>query len=303
MKTQTPVEKPNEWELRLSVPGWLATVEGDSGINGQSSHMRLGFGEIVPKVDMAAALRFELRKGKFGIYGDFLYMSLSDGIGRDRLLKKISFRQDEYMADLGLSWKITESDRGYVEIIAGARYTNLFTEVTLQTNDQNVENVSERLAQAGTVARVVLREELRDISGNNPKLPGPQIAARQEGRLAGDINALRSQPDRQERIERRLKRDLNRRLAATEYWFDPYVGIRGRYNFSEKVYFLGRADIGGFSIGADLSWQASAGFGYQLSERKFFEVTYRALGVDYENDGYIYDMITHGAEVSLGMTF
>ena len=48
---------------------------------------------------------------------------------------------------------------------------------------------------------------------------------------------------------------------------------------------------------------ANGGIGYRLSDRKFVELTYRALGVDYDSDGFLYDVITHGPEVSIGMIF
>ena len=304
MKIQTPAEYADKWEIRLSVPGWLAGIDGKAGINGKTSNIDLNFGDIVPLIDMAASFRAELRKGRFGIYGDFLYLSMSDGVGSDRLVKKLDFRQDEYAGDLGLSWRVLNGPKGYLEVIGGTRYTNLFTQIGIQGNDERIREVSTRLARAGTVTRAVLARELAELSGRDPKLPIPPLAAGEVDRLNGDVSRIRgNEAERQERIERRLQRGLNRRFVEEEYWFDPYVGLRGHYKFTDRIYFTGRADIGGFSIGADVSWQAIGGIGYQLSDRKFVELTYRALGVDYENDGFLSDVITHGAEVSVGMIF
>lgn len=299
-----PQAEPERWKVRLSLPAWIASIEGTTGLHGSNSDVALGFGELVNKIDMVASFRFEARKGAFGFYGDFSYLSLSDGIGGEGLVKKLTFRQDQYLGDLGASWRVIDSDRGYLEIIAGVRYTNLFEEVEIQSNDQRVETVSTQLAVAGTVARRLLARELAQLSGRNPKLPIAPLAGRETGRLATAIDRLGgTTAERQERIERRLKRDLNRRFARSDDWFDPYVGVRGRYQLNEKYYLLGRADIGGFGVGSDLSWQASAGIGCQLSERLFTEITYRALGTDYDHDGFVYDMITHGPEVSLGINF
>src|SRR5262245_52248915 len=99
-----PQKEADKWELRLALPAWLAGVEGSTGINGKASDMALGFGEIVPHVDMTASFRAEVRKGKFGVYGDLLYMSLSDGIAGNGIVKKISGRQDEILAELGTAW-------------------------------------------------------------------------------------------------------------------------------------------------------------------------------------------------------
>jgi hypothetical protein len=297
--------EPDRWELRLSLPAWAAGVEGDTGVNGNSAHQSLGFLELAPHLDMALSARFELRKGRFGIFGEYSYLSLSDGIGAsDRVIKKLDGREDEHLADLGLSWRILSGERGYLEIIAGARYVNIYTEATIQGNDERIEEVSERLARAGTVARAVLRRELRELSGSDSNIPGPRLASATPEEAARAVGRIRGTTEqRQERIERRLKRDLNRRIASLEDWVDPFVGLRARYNFNDKYYLTGRADIGGFGVGADFSWHVNAGIGCQLSPSLFLEVTYRALGMDYDKNGYIYDMVTHGPEISLGKIF
>lgn len=303
-KAPAPPE-PEKWELRLSLPGWIAGVKGETGFNNLVSHESLSFADIVPHLDMAFALRAELRKGRFGIYGEYSYESLSDGIGSsNRLVKKLSGREDEHSGDLGLSWRILNCERGYLEVIAGVKYTNLYEEVTLQGNDERIEEVSTRLARAGTVTRAVLARELRELSGRDNEIPGPQLGADTPEETARAVNRIRGNTtQRQQRIERRLKKDLNRTFSRVDDWFDPYIGLRGQYNFNAKYYALGRADIGGFSVGSDLSWQAKAGFGVNLSPTVFFEFTYRALGMNYDQDGLVYDMITYGPELTLGKIF
>jgi hypothetical protein len=299
-----PAPEPDKWQLRLSLPAWIAGVEGTTGLHGVSSHTAQGFGEIVPHVDMAASFRAELRKGRFGVYVDFLYMSLSDGIAGDGIIKKISGRQDEYLGDLGLAWRLCESERGYVDLIGGVRYTNLYEELELQTNDQRVEQVSERLAVAGAVARAVLAREARELSDSPKSIANAPLAGADRKRLAAAIERIRNNTAaRKERIERTIHHKLDRRFSRSDDWFDPYIGLRGRYNLNEKYYLLARADIGGFGVGSDLSWSASGGVGCQLSPRVYTEITYRALGMDYDHDGFIYDMVTHGPELSLGITF
>lgn len=42
---------------------------------------------------------------------------------------------------------------------------------------------------------------------------------------------------------------------------------------------------------------------YFRSRVKFLKAGYRALGADYEHDGFVDDMVTHGPEISLGVIF
>ncbi len=297
-------EPDNAWHVRLSMPAWLAGVHGDTGLGGNNVGVSAGFGDLVPHIDMAASFRAEVRKGRFGGYLDFLYLSLSDGIGTDRLVKKLDVRQDEYLGDLGLSWRLIDKPGGYLEVIGGVRYTNLFEEVNLAGNDQRIEEVSTRLAQAGTVSRALLARELSVLAGRDPDVPIAPLAGARPEELAKAVNRIKGNTEqRQKKIERRLKNALNQRISRSDDWVDPYVGLRGRYNLTPKVYLNGRADIGGFGVGSDLTWQASGGLGWQFATNKYLELNYRALSMDYEDNGFSYDMVTRGAELVVGVNF
>jgi hypothetical protein len=137
-----------------------------------------------------------------------------------------------------------------------------------------------------------------------PSFRFPPLAAEDAEQLADDIERIEDNTaERAKKIEKKLQKALNRRISLTEQWLDPYIGLRGRYNFSEKCYFLARADVSPFDVGADFAWQASAGFGCQLTQRIYGELVYRILDVDYRHDGFIYDNTTYGPEITLGMNF
>jgi hypothetical protein len=189
-------------------------------------------------------------------------------------------------------------------VLGGVRYTYLYEELGLQSNDQAIGVAANRLAILGTLLRLGLIRELEVLSGNERPFNFPPLGAGEAERLARVIGRIRGNTaERAARIEKVLRQALNRRLRRTDQWLDPYIGLRGRCNLSEKYYLTARADISPFDIGADFAWQASAGFGCQLTQRIYGEVVYRILDVDYRHDGLIYDMTTHGPEITLGMTF
>jgi hypothetical protein len=72
-------------------------------------------------------------------------------------------------------------------------------------------------------------------------------------------------------------------------------------DLNEKWSFLGRADIGGFGVGSDFSWNALAGFGYKTSETQTAYIGYRALSVDREDgtgdDLFKWDVLYYGPEI------
>jgi hypothetical protein len=87
--------------------------------------------------------------------------------------------------------------------------------------------------------------------------------------------------------------------SGGEHWLDPIVGARWRRPLSDKWGFGFRADIGGFGIGSDLSWQLLADFRYQLSPLWKLDLAYRYLDVDYEEDDFTYDVAMYGPQVGI----
>jgi hypothetical protein len=79
--------------------------------------------------------------------------------------------------------------------------------------------------------------------------------------------------------------------------------LRARYNFNKTFYTAVRGEIGGFGVGADLMWEVEGVIGINLTRSIFTEVGYRALGADYENDNFRFDVVTHGPQITTGITF
>ena len=82
-------------------------------------------------------------------------------------------------------------------------------------------------------------------------------------------------------------------------WVDGIVGAKARVNLDAKWFLNGWGMIGGG--GSNVTWDVLAGIGYQWNDRISTTLGYRALGVDYENDGFVYDVVQHGPV--LGMVF
>jgi hypothetical protein len=100
-----------------------------------------------------------------------------------------------------------------------------------------------------------------------------------------------------------LDRKLDQTLSKDDYWFDPYVGLRTRYNFNKTYYTAVRGEIGGFGVGADLMWEVEGVVGINLTRSIFTEIGYRALGGNFENDNFKFDVVMHGPQITTGITF
>jgi hypothetical protein len=84
-------------------------------------------------------------------------------------------------------------------------------------------------------------------------------------------------------------------------WVDPVVGLRAFVPLTENLSLQGGADIGGFGTGSNFTWSALATVNYVFDDHLSASVGYKALGVDYDHDGHVFDA-RFGGPV-LGMTY
>lgn len=83
---------------------------------------------------------------------------------------------------------------------------------------------------------------------------------------------------------------LGRREASdSATWVDGVVGLRGKYSFTPEIYLTGWGLVGGG--GADIDWDVALGIGYDFNDRVSAIAGYRALGVDYSDDGFLFDTV------------
>lgn len=84
-------------------------------------------------------------------------------------------------------------------------------------------------------------------------------------------------------------------------WIDPVIAARFRSRLNGPFSVTLAADIGGFGVGSDLTYQLLGTLDYQKSERLTFRAGYRVLSVDYDDGGFVYDIRMQGPVI--GMTY
>jgi hypothetical protein len=100
------------------------------------------------------------------------------------------------------------------------------------------------------------------------------------------------------------------RLESKQEWWDPIVGLRYKWQISEKWKLSLRGDIGvGFGAGdtSDSTWNLVGLIFFQAWKHVGFLGGYRALYVDYETgtgiNGFKYDMLMHGPGIAVYFTW
>lgn len=91
--------------------------------------------------------------------------------------------------------------------------------------------------------------------------------------------------------------------TADDTWVDPIIGVRVHHDLNEKWFLRAVADIGGFGIASDLTWQGMASLGYRVTENASLGLGYRGVGTDYSNGNATYDVISHGLLLGLEYKF
>ena len=86
-------------------------------------------------------------------------------------------------------------------------------------------------------------------------------------------------------------------------WIDPIIGFRYRAHLADWLFVIARGDIGGFGANSELTWQAFAGVGAQISRWGALIAGYRAIGYEYNQAGFSYDVTTYGPVVGLEFSF
>jgi opacity protein-like surface antigen len=73
-------------------------------------------------------------------------------------------------------------------------------------------------------------------------------------------------------------------------WWDPIIGMRGRYNFGERTGLTLYGDYGGFGVSSQSVWQVYGGVTYELTDWMTAAVGYRWYAIDYEDGAYALDV-------------
>ncbi|MER9200892.1 hypothetical protein NKJ28_27520 [Mesorhizobium sp. M0145] len=84
-------------------------------------------------------------------------------------------------------------------------------------------------------------------------------------------------------------------------WVDPVIGARAFYNITDRLSVMAQADIGGFGVGADFTWQVLGIVNYLLTDHFSVSAGYKHLAIDHDDEGYVFDATLSGPV--LGITY
>jgi hypothetical protein len=86
-------------------------------------------------------------------------------------------------------------------------------------------------------------------------------------------------------------------------WADPVIGLRGSVALGRGFSLTGAADIGGFGLASDFTWQILGTVDYRFADWFSARAGYRHLDVDYEDDGFVWDVELSGPIIGASFHF
>src|SRR5882762_11354976 len=138
------ITQSEPWQFTIAAPGWMAGMDGTIGVRGVNADINIGFDQILQHLDMIFAVRAEARKGPFGIYGEVIYIGLSDGAQINGLVNNIHAQVDMTLVDGGLSWRLVNQPHWSLDLAAGTHYTNVYEQLELHSDPIAIQQASEQ---------------------------------------------------------------------------------------------------------------------------------------------------------------
>src|SRR5438094_5980137 len=138
------ITQSEPWHFTIAAPGWMAGLDGTIGVRGVNADIDVGFDQILQHLDMIFAMRAEAQKGPFGIYGEVIYIGLSDNAQINGLINNIHEQVDETLVDGALSWRLINQPRGSLDLAAGTHYTNIYERLELHSDPVAIQQASQR---------------------------------------------------------------------------------------------------------------------------------------------------------------
>jgi hypothetical protein len=181
-----------------------------------------------------------------------------------------------------------------------------------------------RLVRAELGSRILDRitsrpRDLREALGNptlrrllNPRrgaladFIAAESAARAEAAKGTVSTKARSRVNAaKQRLARQISSQIEEALpvsgSGSEWWIDPFVGLRGQINITRWLYLAAQGDVGGFGAGSQIVWNTQATIGINFTRNIFAELGYRYMYVDYDSNNFLYQMNTYGLFSSIGV--
>ena len=137
------------WEITVKPYGWMAGLDGTTGVAGYTAKTDLDFSTILKNLDMVAMMQVDVRYDRWLLLLDGQYLRMSaDTQPSGKILSTAGLELEQIMVEAALGYRVLRGERGYLDVFAGARYMSVEGELTLDVNSTGVREVSRNLSRS-----------------------------------------------------------------------------------------------------------------------------------------------------------
>jgi hypothetical protein len=187
------ISQSEPWQFTIAIPGLMPSIDGTIGVRGVNANIDIGLDQILQHLDMMFAMRAEARKGPFGMYAEFFYVGLSDDSQINGLINNVHERVNSYLIDWGLSWRLINQPRWFVDFAAGSHYANVYEQLELHSDPPLIQQTSQKFVT--NISDDLVTRLNNDISNS-------EFVARLKGTIEADITSQIDKRDSLHRHER-----------------------------------------------------------------------------------------------------
>jgi hypothetical protein len=172
---------------------------------------------------------------------------------------------------------------------------------TLQeTLVSNVKSTfGDRVAKSGPI-----RDKIKDLvqASVNEQIARVQSGVRSRAATKAAKARQKAEENLAQALESQIASEIPESANLKEGWWDPFVAARVRHYLTDKVYLNAFGTIGGFGVSSDLIWQVGVGPGIEVNDWLAVEFFYRRMSIDYENNGFVFDVDLDGLFLGVAIT-
>ena len=272
-KESPPIEKswcetPAPLEIRIGIPGWLASVSGESGVLGIVDSVDVGIDQLLRHLThFPIVLGADIRYHRWELFGDGQYMELGASATLPGLLfTNANLHLKSGLAEAFLGYRLINCDKAALSVFAGARYT--YTGIHLSIFDNGD-------------ARLPL---LRQLLGLDKKLNA-------EG-STGWVDPVMG------------ARGKVKIWKATSLYAEGDIGgFDANSGSAFEVRRQGQTLVKTPVSSSDWSYQVQGGLEFQLTRSIWSQIGWRYLKYDYRNGGFTNKTELHGPFLQTGINF
>src|SRR6266446_2484800 len=114
---QPPAKTTEPWQITVGGPGWLAGVSGTTGFHGVNSNVNVSVGQILRHINVIYSFGGEVRRGRFGVLGDLLYLNAQAGADGTGLVSKVDLGLQQFLGEFFVAWRVLQGPRGWLDLL------------------------------------------------------------------------------------------------------------------------------------------------------------------------------------------